>query len=104
MTTSKQFIDIVAGSGFAEDVPEDADPVVEFFDMAGVHGLVLWSVADLLSGMCRGSAMAEVIHRSMVERHLAGAATRGADNPRTVANTAAKSTGSSRHFATSAEP
>jgi hypothetical protein len=48
--------------------------------------------------------MAEVIHRSMIERRLVRAATRDADNLRTVANTAAKSTDSSRHFATSAEP
>jgi hypothetical protein len=48
--------------------------------------------------------MAEVIHRSMIERRLVWAATRDADNPRAVANTAAKSTGSSRHFATSADP
>jgi hypothetical protein len=40
--------------------------------------------------------MAEVIHRSMIERHLVGATTRGADNPRTVANTAAKPADSSR--------
>jgi hypothetical protein len=55
MTTSKQFIDIGAGSGFAEDVPEGAGPVVELYDMAGVHGLVLWSVADLLVGHVQGS-------------------------------------------------
>jgi hypothetical protein len=50
MTTGQQFIEIVAGSGFAETFLRVADPVVELYDMAGVHGLVLWSVADLLVG------------------------------------------------------
>jgi hypothetical protein len=55
MTTSKRSVEMVADSEFAGYVPEGADPVVEPFDVVGVHGVVLWSVADpFLPGMYRG--------------------------------------------------